>query len=100
MAAAGGRRTSCSEEAPMPDYSWPEPGTTALIGKRINRVDGPAKVTGAAKYTYDIKRPGMLFAKVLRCPYAHARILTIDTSEAEKLPGVEGVYIVQEPKTE
>src|ERR1035437_7087186 len=84
----------------MPDYKWPELGTTSLIGKRINRVDGPAKVTGAAKYTYDVKRPGMLYAKVLRCPYAHARVLKIDTSEAEKLRGVEAVYIVQEPGTE
>jgi xanthine dehydrogenase YagR molybdenum-binding subunit len=84
----------------MPDYKWPEPGTTSLIGKRISRLDGPAKVTGGAKYTYDIKRPGMLYAKVLRSPYAHARIVSIDTSEAEKLPGVEAVHIVQEANTE
>jgi xanthine dehydrogenase YagR molybdenum-binding subunit len=84
----------------MPDYKWPEPGTTSLIGKRISRLDGPAKVTGGAKYTYDTKRPGMLYAKVLRSPYAHARIVSIDTSEAEKLPGVEAVYVVQEANTE
>jgi xanthine dehydrogenase YagR molybdenum-binding subunit len=84
----------------MPEFNWPEPGTTALIGKRISRLDGPAKVTGAAKYTYDIKRPGMLYAKVLRSPYAHARVVSIDTSEAEKLPGVEAVSIVQGPNTE
>src|ERR1035437_7483158 len=84
----------------MPDYKWPEPGTTSLIGKRISRLDGPAKVTGGAKYTYELKRPGMLYAKVLRCPYAHARIVSIDTSEAEKLPGVEAIYVVQEANTE
>ena len=84
----------------MAEYNWPEPGKTTLIGKRISRVDGPAKVTGTAKYTYDLKPPGMLYAKVLRCPYAHARILKIDTSEAEKLPGVEAVQIVQGPNTE
>lgn len=84
----------------MPDYRWPEPGTTSLIGKRISRLDGPAKVTGGAKYTYDLKRPGMLYAKVLRCPYAHARIVSIDTSAAEKLPGVEAVYVVQEANME
>ncbi len=84
----------------MPEFNWPEPGTTTLIGKRISRLDGPAKVTGAAKYAYDTKRPGMLYAKVLRSPHAHARIVSIDTSEAEKLPGVEAVYIVQEPNTE
>ena len=84
----------------MPEYKWPEPGTTSLIGKRISRLDGPAKVTGGAKYTYDLTRPGMLYAKVLRSPYAHARIVSIDTSEAEKLPGVEAVYVVQEANTE
>lgn len=84
----------------MPEYNWPEPGTTALIGKRISRLDGPAKVTGSAKYTYDQKRPGMLYARMLRSPYAHARIVKMDTSEAEKLPGVEAVYVVQGPGTE
>ena len=84
----------------MPEYSWPEVGKTAHIGKRIHRVDGPAKVTGKAKYTYDVKRPGMLYAKMLRCPYAHARVLKIDTSQAEKLPGVAAVQIVQGPGTE
>lgn len=84
----------------MPEYKWPEPGTTALLGKRLNRLDGPAKVSGAAKYTYDLKRPGMLYAKMLRCPYAHAKIVSMDTSEAEKLPGVAAVHIVQGPGTE
>ena len=84
----------------MPEYKWPEPGTTALLGKRLNRLDGPAKVRGDAKYAYDLKRPGMLYAKMLRCPYAHAKIVSIDTSEAERLPGVAAVHIVQGPGTE
>lgn len=84
----------------MPDYNWPEPGTTALIGTRVARVDGPAKVSGGAKYTHDLKRPGMLYARMLRCPYAHARIISIDTSAAEKRPGVAAVHIVQGPGQE
>lgn len=80
----------------MPDYNWPDPGTSALIGTRIDRVDGPAKVTGGAKYTYDVKRPGMLYARMLRCPHAHAKFISIDTSAAEKLPGVGAVHSVQE----
>ena len=84
----------------MPDYNWPEPGTTAIIGKRVSRVDGPAKVSGAAKYTHDLKRPGMLYAKMLRSPHAHAKVISIDTSAAEKLPGVAAVQIVQEPGKE
>ncbi|MBC7941580.1 MAG: xanthine dehydrogenase family protein molybdopterin-binding subunit [Chitinophagaceae bacterium] len=52
------------------------------------RLDGPDKVTGAARYTADFALPRMLHAKVLRSPHAHARILRIDTGRAEALPGV------------
>src|SRR5437016_9378926 len=79
----------------MPDYSWPDAGHRTLIGKRISRVDSPVKVSGQAKYTYDVKRPGMLFGKILRCPYAHAKIVSIDTTAAEKIPGVKAVHIIQ-----
>lgn len=61
------------------------------IGKTVPRVDGKAKVTGQAKYTGDLKFPNMLVGKILTSPHAHARILNIDTSEAEKLPGVKAV---------
>jgi xanthine dehydrogenase YagR molybdenum-binding subunit len=84
----------------MPDYNWPEPGTTALIGTRVSRVDGAAKVTGRAKYTYDLKRPGMLYARMLRSPHAHARVRSIDTSAAERLAGVAAVHVVQGPGSE
>jgi 4-hydroxybenzoyl-CoA reductase alpha subunit len=67
----------------MADYS--------VIGKRLPRVDAPEKITGQAKYAADYSLPGMLWCKVLRSPYAHARILTIDTSRAERLPGVKAV---------
>jgi xanthine dehydrogenase YagR molybdenum-binding subunit len=78
----------------MPEYNWPEEGKRSLIGKRHQRVDGPAKVSGQAKYTQDINRPGMLYARSYRCPYAHARITSIDTSEAEKMPGVKKVRAI------
>ncbi|MBO0711936.1 MAG: xanthine dehydrogenase family protein, partial [Acetobacteraceae bacterium] len=54
-------------------------------------LDGPAKVTGAARYTFDISIPGMLHAKVLRSSHPHARIRSIDTSRAEELPGVAAI---------
>ena len=44
-------------------YGWPAADQRTLIGKRISRVDGPEKVSGRAKYTYDVHRPGMLLAK-------------------------------------
>src|SRR5712691_408515 len=83
----------------MPDYSWPDAGHRTLIGKRISRVDSPVKVSGQAKYTYDVKRPGLLFGKILRCPYAHAKVISIDTSAAEKMPGVKAVHIIQKPNS-
>ncbi len=76
-------------------YDWPEAGQRKLIGKRITRVDGPAKSSGHAKYTYDINQPEMLIGKILRCPYAHAKVTALDTSAAEKLPGVKAVQVIQ-----
>lgn len=84
----------------MAEYKWPEPDKRTLIGKRISRLDGPAKASGKAKYAYDIKRPGMLYGKILRSPYAHAKIVSIDTSVAEKIAGVKAVKIIQGPGTE
>lgn len=60
-------------------------------GTSFPRNDGFDKVTGKACFTDDIVLPHMLYAKVLRSPYAHAKVLSIDTTEAEKLPGVEAV---------
>ena len=61
------------------------------VGKSVPRKDGPLKATGRAQYTVDLSLPGMLIGKVLRSPHPHARILSIDTSQAEKLPGVKAV---------
>lgn len=65
------------------------------IGKSPTRWDAHAKVSGSARYTYDVQLPGMLYAKMVNSSMPHARIVSIDTSEAEKLPGVKGVYVVQ-----
>ena len=81
----------------MADYAWPDRDHRTLIGKRITRVDSPLKVSGQAKYTYDVHRPDMLYGKVLRCPYAHAKVLSIDTAGAEKMPGVKAVHVIQGP---
>jgi CO/xanthine dehydrogenase Mo-binding subunit len=61
------------------------------VGKRTRRPDGPDKVTGRARYGDDMIVPGMLYAKILRSPHAHARILSIDTSKARALKGVKAV---------
>ena len=74
----------------MSDYS--------VIGKSVPRVDALEKVTGKGKYAADFNLPGQLWCKLLRSPYAHARILNIDTSEAEKLNGVKGVLTAKDFK--
>ncbi len=61
------------------------------VGLSIPRPDGPEKVTGQVQYVADLKPRGLLHAKLLRSPHAHARIVKIDTSRAQALPGVRAV---------
>lgn len=63
----------------------------AVLGKRVTRVDALEKVTGAAQYGGDVHLPGMLHGKFVRSAHPHAKILNIDTNEAEKLPGVRAI---------
>ena len=63
----------------------------ALIGTPMRKIEGLDKSTGRAVYTDDIVLPGMLHGKILRSPYPHARIVSIDVSEAKKLEGVHAV---------
>lgn len=64
----------------------------SVLGKSVPRQDAQEKVTGAAKFIDDLKfGPNTLYAKILRSPYAHAKIISIDTSAAEKLPGVKAI---------
>ncbi len=67
----------------------------SVVGKNIPRMDGRLKVTGKAQYTDDMSVQGMLTGKLLRSPYAHAKILNIDVSQAEKLPGVKAVITAE-----
>ena len=62
----------------------------AAIGAALDRVEGPDKVTGAAKYTVDVQLPDQLEGKILRSPHAHARVRKVDWSKALALPGVFG----------
>ena len=63
----------------------------SVIGKRVSKYDSLEKVTGQAEYLIDLKLPGMLYGKILRSRYAHAKILKVDTRKAEELPGVIAV---------
>src|SRR5947207_9274510 len=66
-----------------------------LIGTSLPRQDGPDKVTGHARYAGDQALPGLLYARLVLSPYAHARILNIDTSAALSLPGVVAVFTAE-----
>jgi xanthine dehydrogenase YagR molybdenum-binding subunit len=78
-----------------PKYHWAPPHS--VIGTPVKRLDGPEKVTGRAKYTFDINRPGMLYGRIVRSPHPHARILSIDMSAAQKAPGVKTTLVWREP---
>ena len=77
------------EQAPAKWTNCREPGRRyRVIGTRPVRQDGTDKVTGRALYGADVRLPGMLYGAVLRSPHAHARILSIDATQALALPGV------------
>lgn len=68
----------------------------STIGRRVPKPDARDKATGAARYSTDLVVPKMLYGKILRSRYPHARILRIDTSKAEKLPGVVSVITAED----
>jgi len=69
------------------------------IGRRgVRRQDGYDKATGAARYTVDVQLPGMLYGRFLTSPFPHAEIVSMDTSEAEKYPGVRGILRYDDPE--
>src|SRR5215469_6735494 len=84
----------------MVDYDCPSVSGRTLIGPEVPGVDSPFKVSGKAQYTTDVNLPGMLYAIIVRCPYAHAKIVSIDTKSAAKSPGCKAVYVIQKPGTE
>ena len=65
--------------------------TLSVVGQNVPRRDFPEKLVGQARYSADLKLPGMLYGHVLRSPHPHANIVSIDTSEAERVPGVEAI---------
>ncbi|HEY6029436.1 MAG TPA: molybdopterin cofactor-binding domain-containing protein, partial [Gaiellaceae bacterium] len=68
---------------------WPA-GPRTIVGRPAERVDGRERATGTARYTADLRLPGMLHTALLRSPHAHARVRRIDLSRALEAPGVRG----------
>src|SRR6185295_4587002 len=84
------RTVGADEPPPLPPNE-----KLSTIGKPTPRLDGRLKVTGAAKYTADVRLPGMLYARMLTSPHPHARVLSIDTSAAAAHPNVRAVHILE-----
>jgi len=76
------------------------PAKRRLLGTKVQRLDGPEKATGRAKYSFDVTRPGLLHAAILRTPHAHCTVKKIDTTAAEKMPGFKAVYVIAKEGTE
>lgn len=75
--------------------AWPTNAELRVVGKDVPRMDALDKVTGRARYTFDVQLPGMLYARTLNSTVPHARIKSIDTSRAEKHPGVRAVHVLE-----
>ena len=75
------------------EEGWGDLSNMDYVGQRHQRIDGVEKVTGRAKYTYDMKLPGMLYGKILRSAYPRARVVRIDATKAAALPGVKAVIL-------
>jgi xanthine dehydrogenase YagR molybdenum-binding subunit len=85
------RQVPFDEPPPLPANAQ-----LSVIGKPVPRLNGRDKVTGAARFTVDVELPGMLYGRLLRSPHPHARIVSIDTSGAERLAGVRAVHVITE----
>src|SRR5437016_13461751 len=84
----------------MPDYNWPPMEKRRVLGKATKRLDGAMKSTGRAKYASDFTQKDLLFGALVTSPHAHARVTSVDTSDAEKVPGVTAVRVIASPGTE
>ena len=91
--SSAGKQWRCG----MTSINWPPKEKRKLIGTRIDRLDGPAKSSGAAKYSLDIHRPNLLYGKILGAPIAAGTLKSLDTKAAEALKGVEAVHVMTEP---
>lgn len=75
--------------------TWPINKDLKYVGKSHERLDGYAKVSGRARYTSDVQLPGMLYAQFVNSTVPHAKVVSVDTSAAERHPGVKGVHVIQ-----
>ncbi len=85
------------EIAPGDPIPWDPSHKFTILGTRVPRLDGAAKVTGQARYSIDQRLPGMLYAKILRSPYPAATVKAVDLDAAKKMPGVRAALVIAKP---
>ncbi|MCA9067706.1 MAG: xanthine dehydrogenase family protein molybdopterin-binding subunit, partial [Planctomycetaceae bacterium] len=74
------------------EVSWKPQGANTILGEDVSRLEGIEKASGFAKYSADVNTPGTLYARILACPHAHAKIKMLDMTAAQKSPGVKAVH--------
>ena len=78
------------------EVTWGPRGSHTLIGKEVSRIDGVEKASGAAKYTNDMNQPGTLFARLLTCTHAKAKVTRLNVDKAKAIAGVHTVYLFKD----
>ena len=84
----------------MVEHVWPDRADASVLGGSHDKIDGVAKCTGAAKYSYDSLPEKVLLARVLGCPHAHCKIKSLDLGSAEQVPGVVAARAIRKPGDE
>ncbi len=87
----GSLADAASKIAPPANLKLKDPGQFRLVGKPVKRIDTPSKVDGSAAFGLDVRRPGMLYAVVARCPVFGGKVSSFDDSKARSVPGVKKV---------
>ena len=93
------------ERGPIPETPEPKQRqghwtATKVVGQALPRVDAYQRLSGAAIYPSDVNLPDMLYGAVLRCPHAHAKIQSLDTTAAKQMPGVRAVLTADSPNAD
>lgn len=88
------KEVTLAENDPAP---WDPGHKFSLLGSRVARLDGKAKVTGKARYSIDVVLPGMLYGKMLRSPHPAAIVKSVDLSAAQRMPGVKAALSIIQP---